>query len=160
MRYRDLIRLIFVFNLFASPGFTFQYRIISPKTLKKKIQSPCSLVHFWASWCEICIKELPVLLPYFESKKGVESVVVDLSHGLAQEKFSKVWIQKIAPRSKTYRKGNAHDHDLVEAVSSKWNGGLPITLLFTKGRRRETWKGSVVPAELDRALLKYCNASR
>lgn len=156
---RHLYVTTLLLTVFTLPirTFGFQYKVINVQELKKKTQGPCTVLHFWAAWCEICIKELPVLLKYFETSKGFESVVVDLSADLAQEKFSKPWLKKMAPQSTTYRKGKTSDRALIQAVKSGWDEALPLSLLMVRGMVKANWEGAVEPSEIKTAVAKHCN---
>lgn len=157
MCYSYIPKLLLISIFFSHLTFGFEYRSLVAKDLKAKVRKPCSVVHFWASWCEVCVQELPKLLPFLMGKKKTELVVIDLSHELAQEKFSSVWLKKIAPESNTYHKGKASDEDLVGSIYPGWSGGLPLTLLFVKGKLKQAWTGSVLSHEIDTSLKKHCS---
>lgn len=156
MRHKYVICLFLASYLFTGSSFAFEYKVITPKELKKKTQGSCVFVQFWAAWCQICVDEMPGLLPFLKRLKKAEPVVVDLSQGLAQENFSKPWLKKIAPFSTTFSKGKTRDREMIESVLQKWNGALPLSALFSRGQLKERWNGAVSNSEIERAVSTHC----
>ena len=40
------------------------------------LKSPLTLVHFWATWCSPCIKELPALITFMERQGNNRSLIL------------------------------------------------------------------------------------
>ena len=159
MRYSFILLFTFLLLILSEKVHGTSYSFISPKALAAKTKKPCTLVHFWAAWCEVCVQELPLLLPKLAQKKNITLVVVDLSQGLAQETFSLPWLTKIAPTATTFHKGKLPARKLVGVVDEKWQGGLPYSALFSKGKKMIDWKGSVSFSEFETHIAKHCGPS-
>lgn len=121
--------------------------------LKKK---SCTLIHVWATWCSICIDEMPGLLRMLSANKQIRPVIIDVSQPLSQKGFSVPWMQKLAPPFTTYTKPPGSDEKYLKAIDPEWSGALPYFAFYDKGRRKKVWVGEVKPASLQRELAELC----
>ncbi|NCN26364.1 TlpA family protein disulfide reductase [bacterium] len=73
---------------------------VSTHALVEEIQSKEVLISFWATWCEPCLRELPLLeraLPML-SKKGTDVLLINYDGGLAEKTRREVMAWLISER--------------------------------------------------------------
>ena len=109
------------------------------------------LVHFWASWCPECVRELPGLERAAERCAGVLSIAaVNVGESLdAAESFRAAHGLRLPllrdPDGELWR---------------RFARGLPANLVWTPGGRR-VWVGPATPTEWERRLSELgCGAAK
>lgn len=102
------------------------------------------LVNFWATWCEPCRDEYPMLneLAKQYAPQGLKVVGVNMDQDgdlILMRRF----IARYKPIFPNYRKKPAEAKDAFDmAVLPGWNGSLPISVFYTKdGRQVEHFVG-------------------
>ncbi|KMZ13542.1 Cytochrome c-type biogeneis protein ResA [Candidatus Burkholderia humilis] len=107
------------------------------------------VVNFWASWCGLCVKEMPQLSAMqreFE-KKGITFIGL----GVDSEKNINDFLQKVHVDYPVYVTGFG-GADLARSFGNN-AGGLPFTVVIdAKGAVRSTKLGEVDKAELRKIL--------
>lgn len=121
--------------------------------LKKE---PCTFFHVWATWCTICLQELPDLLKQMATWTDIKPVVVDVSKPFVQDGFSKKWISTLKPSFKTYLKPEGKDEPYLSALDKEWSGALPFSVLYHKGTRKKAWVGSLALGSLKQEIATLC----
>jgi thiol-disulfide isomerase/thioredoxin len=91
------------------------------------------LVTFWATWCEPCRDEYPMLneLAKQYAPQGLQVVGVNLDDDgdlILMRRF----IARYKPVFPNYRKKPAGDDGFTQMVSPEWNGALPAGFFYTK----------------------------
>ena len=143
-------------SLALADGKTEVYQTLSAKALAKKKNEDCSFVHFWATWCTICIEELPRLIKLLPST-GVKPVIVDLSDTFVQDNFSKKWIKQLNPPFTVYVKPDTKDEPYLKQAGFKWTNTLPYSYLFKGGKKVKEWDGYLDMAQLKSELNQFCS---
>ena len=100
------------------------------------------LVNFWATWCEPCRDEYPMLneLAKQYAPKGLKVVGVNLDDDgdlILMRRF----LARYKPVFPNYRKKAGAEADFRQAVLAGWTGSLPVTVFYSKDGRQ---KGSVL----------------
>jgi thiol-disulfide isomerase/thioredoxin len=109
---------------------------ITSEELKTRLIKPNTkihLVHVWATWCEPCVREMPIFkqLQQEYSRDEVELYLIsadEIAERPTVEKFLKA--QGIV--FQTYHL-NEDPERFMKALHPSWSGALPITLLFKPG---------------------------
>jgi thiol-disulfide isomerase/thioredoxin len=133
------------------------------RLVKQHVGKPL-LMTFWATWCEPCRDEYPMLneLAKQYGPKGLQVVGVNFDDEgdlILMRRF----IARYKPIFRNYRKKHGDEHGFTQAVWPEWNGALPASFLYDKdgnqvGRvlgagTRETYENAI------RQLLAGTNAS-
>lgn len=131
----------------------------NPETILSEIQklkSPLVLVNFWASWCEPCKEEFPIILDLKEkfAEKGVQVVFVsvdDRDDLPAAENF----LQEQKVDFKTYIKGQ-QPLSFVSKIFPQWTGAVPATVIFDQDMKIvDSWEGDATFEEFEKRLQKH-----
>ena len=95
------------------------------------------LVTFWATWCEPCRDEYPMLneLAKQYAPQGLKVVGVNLDQDgdlILMRRF----IARYKPIFPNYRRKPSEEEPFRQAVLPEWNGSLPASFFYAKDGRR------------------------
>src|SRR6202171_4054486 len=95
------------------------------------------LMTFWATWCEPCRDEYPMLneLAKEYGPKGLQVVGVNLDDDgdlILMRRF----MARYNPVFPNYRKKKGGESDFTQAVLPGWNGAIPASVFFATGGRQ------------------------
>lgn len=123
--------------------------------MQRGLAGPCTLVHPWATWCTRCLTDLPVFLPEAAKWQGVKTLVVDISTPLMHQEFSSQW--SVIQNAQTYYLAKKFPLEAFrKALSKGWDGSLPYSVLYVRGRKKKEWKGQVPASELAQQVKTLC----
>jgi thiol-disulfide isomerase/thioredoxin len=117
------------------------------KTVLKSVRKPGAkavLLNVWATWCEPCREEMPDIVRFYREnqQRGLRLVLV--SGDSIEEKASvEKFLSEQGVHFPTFIKTGS-DMDFIDGIDSRWNGDLPVSLLFdAQGNRVHFWSGKV-----------------
>jgi thiol-disulfide isomerase/thioredoxin len=95
------------------------------------------LVTFWATWCEPCRDEYPMLneLAKQYAPQGLKVVGVNLDDDgdlILMRRF----LARYKPIFPNYRKNAGAEEEFRNAVQPGWNGSLPVSFFYAKDGRK------------------------
>ena len=95
------------------------------------------LVTFWATWCEPCRDEYPMLneLAKQYAPQGLKVVGVSLDQDgdlILMRRF----LARYKPVFPNYRKKQGGENDFVQAVLPGWSGAIPASVFYAKDGTR------------------------
>ncbi|HEY8716117.1 MAG TPA: TlpA disulfide reductase family protein, partial [Candidatus Acidoferrum sp.] len=95
------------------------------------------LITFWATWCEPCRDEYPMLneLAKQYAPKGLKVVGVNLDDDgdlILMRRF----IARYKPVFPNYRKKKGEESAFVQSVLPGWNGAIPASFFYAKDGRQ------------------------
>jgi len=95
------------------------------------------LVTFWATWCEPCRDEFPMLNELIKQyqPKGLHVVGIDLDQDgdlILMRRF----IARYKPAFPSYRKKHGDEAAFVQSVMPGWNGAIPASFFYDKDGQR------------------------
>ena len=105
------------------------------KLLEKHRGKPL-LVNFWATWCEPCRDEYPMLseLTRTYGPKGLHVLGVSLDEDV-DINLVRRFLARMSPVFPNYRKKPGKDQDFINGVDVKWSGALPATFFYGRDGR-------------------------
>lgn len=159
---KKLIFALFIVVLSSNClGHGTRYEKITEKALRKSLTENCTLVVPWASWCAICLEELPELLPALNAQTKIKPLIIDFSRPYVQDKFSKLFMEKVELKYPTYRIPISPSEEVFrQIIDPEWKGALPNTVLYTcQGKKcgiKKRWTQRLTPKELPE-VAALCN---
>ncbi|HTQ84990.1 MAG TPA: TlpA disulfide reductase family protein [Candidatus Solibacter sp.] len=89
------------------------------------------MVTFWATWCEPCRDEYPMVneLVRQYQPKGLAVFGVSLDDD-AEESLALHFLARVDPVFPNYRKKPGKEDEFINRVSPKWSGALPATFFY------------------------------
>lgn len=133
----------------------YTYQELEP-LLNKKNDS-IYVINFWATWCKPCVKELPAFdqLQQEYAHKNVVVLLVSLDFPKLIDTKVKPFIQKRNIKSKVVLLDEGKKDFWIKAISEKWSGAIPATLIYHKENKRfyeQTFSYQTLEAELQTFL--------
>ena len=89
------------------------------------------MVTFWATWCEPCRTEYPMvndLVRQYQSK-GLAVFGMDCDDD-AEVPLAIHFLEKVQPVFPNYRKKPGKEEEFINRVNPKWSGALPATFFY------------------------------
>jgi thiol-disulfide isomerase/thioredoxin len=93
------------------------------------------VVTFWATWCEPCRDEYPMLneLAKQYAPQGLKVVGISLDQdGDSDRILMRRFLARYKPIFPNYRKKKGEEDAFVQAVLPGWNGSIPATFFYSK----------------------------
>jgi len=112
------------------------------------------LVNFWATWCEPCRAEYPMLneLAKEYGPKGLRVLGISLDDE-GEMLLVRRFLAKYQPVFPNYRKSAGKQEEFVKAVNPQWKGALPATFLYTAdGRQLRPFTGAGSREQFEAAI--------
>lgn len=113
------------------------------------------LVTFWATWCEPCRDEYPMLneLAKQYAPNGLKVVGISLDQDgdlILMRRF----LARYKPVFPNYRKKKGEEDAFVQAVMPGWNGAIPASFFYAKDGRQIGHLGGASDRETYEAAIK------
>jgi thiol-disulfide isomerase/thioredoxin len=106
------------------------------RDLLAKYRGKPLLVNFWATWCEPCRDEYPVLNELARKYAPQGLVVVGISLDDDGEiTLVRYFLKKNQPVFVNYRKRPGKEEQFINAVNPTWSGAIPATFLYARDGR-------------------------
>jgi thiol-disulfide isomerase/thioredoxin len=95
------------------------------------------LITFWATWCEPCRDEYPLLnqLAKEYAAKGLNVVGVNLDDD-GDKILMRRFMARYKPIFPNFRKKKGGESEFVQAVMPGWNGAIPASFFYAKDGRQ------------------------
>ena len=91
------------------------------------------MVSFWATWCEPCRDEYPMVVDLARQygEKGLRVIGVSLDED-AEVGLMRRFLARAAPGFPNYRKKPGNEEIFINLINTKWSGALPATLFYSR----------------------------
>jgi thiol-disulfide isomerase/thioredoxin len=124
------------------------------QTLLEKHRGKPVLVNFWATWCEPCRDEFPMLneLARAYGPRGLQVLGVSLDEDV-DINLVRRFLARMNPIFSNFRKKPGKDQEFINGVHEKWSGALPATFFYDReGRMAATLVGEHARAEFEKVI--------
>ena len=132
------------------------------RALRERIASspaPAVLVNVWATWCQPCREEMPLLLRLRQEyrDRGVELLLVSGDFSTEND-AARAFLGELGVDFATFIK-SGKDMEFIDALHTDWSGALPATFVYAAGGELiEWWQGIAeyekFAAAVERTLAK------
>lgn len=122
-------------------------RAATVQTILREIKRPGAkavLVNVWATWCEPCCAEMPLLLKFHREHGNAELrlVLVSADDESDRDKAIRFLASQGVDFVTWIKQGD--DMTFIDALDPKWSGALPASFLFDRrARLQQSWYGEV-----------------
>ncbi len=108
--------------------------------IQKQTSDTTFIVHFWATWCAPCMKELPdfeLINDKFNDKK-VKVVLISVDFIKDKNKVL-LFLKKRQIQTDVWLLNEPDQNAWIEQIDKKWSGTIPATLIFNNKKRKKTF---------------------
>lgn len=135
-------------------------KVLTATQLKERVNSSgCTFVSLWATWCSICLRELPILIPQMKDLSA-DTLLIDLSDPYVQQNFSIKWIKSLAPSFPVYLKPSGPTEEYLNPMKVKWKNSLPAKYLFKDGKLVRSFIGGHDTSQIMRFVQRKCKKNK
>lgn len=112
------------------------------------------VLNLWASWCQPCREEMPVLVQYANDVKGTDVEVLGISFDFKDEiDSSLIPYMKEARVEFSVAVYTGENDPFIKRMGHGWDGGIPVTYFVDKsGKIRELHQGPITRKELESSV--------
>ncbi len=119
------------------------------------------LVNFWATWCEPCREEYPMVneLARKYAPRGLNVVGISLDDD-GEITLVRHFLAQHSPVFPNYRKRPGNEEAFINAVSPKWSGAIPATFFYARdGREIGHLVGETPREDFEKAIRALLEAA-
>lgn len=160
------ILLVFFFCITTSRVGAQQVTVLKYEDLIKRIQQhdqKTVLVNFWATWCVPCIEEMPGLMQMnekYQVRQDFKMLLVSLDSKKNLDKLP-AFLEKHNMKAEVILlDDNKRMNEWIPAFDAKWQGSLPATLLYHRGKKKVFVDGTITAEQLRAMANKYLEPSK
>jgi thiol-disulfide isomerase/thioredoxin len=147
-----MLKLLFLIVFCSSLGVHLDAQVVQTSSfekLKQRISAQNDttyIIHFFASWCAPCLKEIPELNAFSEEYKEAPVKVVFVSLDLVstcQETLPKL-IEKYAITQEVVVLDEGNSSRWIDEVNPQWSGAIPATLVVNTTKKHTKFRADTI----------------
>ena len=130
-----IIILLFILLIISSFGSSRAIEIYNFKEFEpflNKSNDTTYVIHFWATWCVPCLKEIPEFNEFADKLAQEKIKIILVSLDFPQHINNKLipFIEKHKITSKVVVLDDPNQNYWINKVSPEWTGAIPATLVY------------------------------
>ena len=117
------------------------------------------LLNFWATWCEPCVAEFPIIVNLADEYEN-DLAVYFISVDWLDEEDKVVSFLKDQGVTWTAFIKDEKDNAFINGIHEEWSGALPFTILYGKssGEVLDYWEGEQPEKRFRKAIINAINS--
>lgn len=137
---KQLIFLLFLCISLLSPLKSQQITTMSFDELEPYLHRQSDslfMIHFWATWCVPCVKEMPVIQKVANEHAHLKLSILLVSLDMPNQLETRLipFIDKYQIKSNVVLLNDPDFNSWIDKVSTDWGGGIPATLFYSQKHR-------------------------
>ncbi|MBX3238433.1 MAG: TlpA family protein disulfide reductase [Chitinophagaceae bacterium] len=143
-----------------------EVEVLKFEDLKEKIkkdENKTLLINFWATWCVPCIEEMPLLMEMneqFRNHPEFKMLLVSLDSKKSLGKLQGFLAKHKIDAEVVLLDDNKRMNEWIPAMDSQWQGNLPSTFVYHRGRKVAFIDGEVTRSQLQALADRYLKPSK
>lgn len=115
------------------------------------------VVHFFATWCDDCVREMPILRKAVEAVRALGASILFVS--LDDPKGGTLKVERLLKRFvldvPVYILDAPDPAPVASLFTASWSGGLPASFVMVRGERRASFLGPLPGAAQLAAAVRH-----
>jgi len=112
------------------------------------------IVNFWATWCEPCVEEFPMIVELGNEYENLQIYFVSVDF---QDEASAVvsFLKEYQVSGISFLK-NQKDMPFINGIQKQWTGAVPFTMVFhqSDGKIVDFWEGKMPKEKFEQAITR------
>jgi thiol-disulfide isomerase/thioredoxin len=144
-----MLSIVLIIASFRSTTAIEIYKFKDFEPLLNKSNDTTYVIHFWATWCVPCLKELPEFNKFADKYSGQKIRIILVSLDFPQHIDNKLipFIEKYNITSKVIVLDDPNQNYWINKVNPDWSGAIPATLVY-KNQFKKFYEKSLTYEEL------------
>jgi thiol-disulfide isomerase/thioredoxin len=129
--------------------------------IKSHTGSEAVLINFWATWCQPCVEEFPIITDLTDKYLGQELITYFVSVDFTDNRDAVMaFLEEQGVTGLSFIKQDGNDNNFINSISADWTGAVPFTMLFSKsdGAIAHLWEGAASREQFEQAILSAINS--
>jgi AhpC/TSA family. len=118
---------------------------------KLPAQAETVVMNFWATWCVPCVEEIPIFTKIQKQFKDIVVIGISMDDP-DRENLVQKFVQDHPMGYRVAFWTGDNFEEMVDSISPKWNGPIPATFVFKKGKLIYSKVGQITESELMKIL--------
>lgn len=134
-----------------------QLKVVSYEQFKTDYlvdQEELIIFNFWATWCKPCVKELPYFIQIAD-EQNIRLILVSLDFPRQIESKLIPFLTKNKVKHEVVLLDESNANVFINDIDPEWQGSIPATMLWRKGKLAFAEKEFHSKKELDDFIQQY-----
>jgi thiol-disulfide isomerase/thioredoxin len=144
-----IVSITFLYMLFAKQSSAQRLSILPFEDLRKMYEvsnDTTYIVHFFASWCAPCVKELPVILEFEKAHAAdlMKIIYVSLDEVSSYKKSLLPFLEKLKLHSTVFMIKETDVNIWIPKIDANWSGVIPANFVINTAKNYKVFKAGIL----------------